>query len=109
MAKALKGMLAPVYTEVIEGRAEIRAVFPARKRQQAAGIYINEGKVNRSATVRVRRGEQKVAESKVISLRRFKNSVQEVTAGYEAGIVLSDFDQFEVGDILEFLRSEKSS
>jgi len=109
IAKALKGMLAPVYTEVIEGRAEIRAVFPARKRQQAAGIYINEGKVNRSATVRVWRGEQKLAESKIISLRRFKNSVQEVTAGYEAGIVLSDFNQFEVGDILEFLRSEKAS
>jgi len=110
MAKALKGMLAPVYTEVIEGRAEIRAVFSARKRQQAAGIYINEGKVNRSATVRVWRGEQKLAESnKVISLRRFKDSVQEVTTGYEAGIVLSDFNQFEVGDTLEFLRSEKAS
>jgi len=109
MAKALKGMLAPVYTEVIEGRAEIRAVFPASNKRKVAGVYINEGKVSRSASVRVWRGEQMVAESEVISLRRFKDDAKEVAAGYEAGIILSDFDRFEVGDTLEFFRSEKAS
>ncbi|HEY81949.1 MAG TPA: translation initiation factor IF-2 [Dehalococcoidia bacterium] len=105
--KALKGLLEPEYAEVIEGRAEVRAVFPAAKGAQVAGIYVNEGKVTRNAQVRVRRGEEVVIESTVSSLRRFKDDVREVTAGYECGIGIKDFNDFKVGDILEFFRIEK--
>jgi translation initiation factor IF-2 len=107
--KALKGLLEPSYVEVIEGRAEVRAIFPAGKRMQVAGTYVSEGKVSRNASVRVRRGEEIVNESTVSSLRRFKDDVREVAAGYECGIGIKDFNEFQVGDILEFFRMEKAA
>jgi len=106
--KALKGMLEPSYIEVIEGRAEVRAIFPAPKGRKVAGVYVTEGKVSRSASVRVRRGEEMVRESTVSSLKRFKDDAKEVTAGYECGIGVNDFDEFQVGDILEFFSHEKA-
>lgn len=106
--KALKGMLAPSYVEVIDGRAEVRAVFPGDKRKKVAGVYVAEGKVSRGISVRVRRQGQVVSESIVSSLRRFKEDVKEVTAGYECGVGIQDFDEFQVGDILEFFRREKA-
>ena len=107
VSKALKGMLEPVYAEVIEGRAEVRAVFAVGKKSNVAGVYVNEGKVNRDISVRVRRGEQVVSESTVSSLKRFKDDVKEVVAGYECGMGVKDFSDFQVGDILEFFRIEK--
>jgi len=106
--KALKGMLAPEYIDVIEGRAEVKAVFPAAKRIKVAGVYVIEGKVSRSAPARVRRNEQVLSESSVSSLRRFKDDVKEVAAGYECGVGIKDFNDFQVGDILEFFRREKA-
>ncbi|MCL0094758.1 hypothetical protein M1N58_02540 [Dehalococcoidales bacterium] len=106
--KALKGMLAPSYVEVIDGRAEVRAVFPGDKRKKVAGVYVAEGKVSRGISARVRRQGQVVSESIVSSLRRFKEDVKEVTAGYECGVGIQDFDEFQVGDILEFFRKEKA-
>ncbi|MBA7692263.1 Translation initiation factor IF-2 [subsurface metagenome] len=107
--KALKGMLEPSYIEVIEGRAEVRAIFSAGKVNKVAGAYVTEGKVSRSASVRVRRGEEIACESTVSSLRRFKDDVKEVASGYECGIGVNDFDEFQVGDILEFFSHEKAS
>jgi translation initiation factor IF-2 len=107
--KALKGMLEPTYVEVIDGRAEVREVFPSSKKSKVAGIYVTEGKVSRGASVRVRRGEQIVGESVVSSLRRFKDDVKEVTSGYECGLGIESFNGFEVGDILELFRREKAS
>jgi translation initiation factor IF-2 len=106
--KALKGMLEPRYVEVIEGRAEVRAIFPSGKKGKVAGVSVTEGKVTRGASVRVRRGEQIVYESVVDSLRRFKDDVTEVTAGYECGVGIKDFNDFEVGDTLEFFSREKA-
>jgi len=106
--KALKGMLEPTYVEVIDGRAEVRATFPASKGTRVAGVYISEGKISRNASVRVRRGKAIVADSIVSSLKRFKDDVKEVTAGYECGVGVKDFNDFQVGDILEFYRMEKS-
>jgi len=106
--KALKGMLEPSYVEVIDGRAEVRAIFPAGRKEKAAGVYITEGKVTRGVSTRFRRGEQVVVESVVSSLKRFKDNVREVTAGYECGVVIEDFNEFQVGDILEFFRREKA-
>ncbi len=107
--KALKGMLEPTYEEVIEGRAEVKEVFSSGKKRKIAGVAVSEGKVSRGASLRVRRGEQVVAESVVASLRRFKDDVKEVASGYECGVGIKDFEEFEVGDILEFFRKERTS
>jgi translation initiation factor IF-2 len=106
--KALKGMLEPHYIDVIEARAEVRAVFPSGKKGKVAGVMVTEGKISRGASVRVRRGDQVLHESVIESLRRFKDDVNEVTAGYECGVGIRDFDAFEVGDTLEFFRKEKA-
>ena len=108
VSKALKGMLEPTYVEVIDGHAEVRAIFSAGKREKVAGVYVTEGKVGRGISVRVWRQEQTVGQSVVSSLRRFKDDAKEVTAGYECGVGIKDFDDFQVGDILEFFRSEKA-
>lgn len=108
VAKALKGMLEPSQVEIIDGRAEVRAIFPAGKRQKAAGVYITEGKIVRGASVRVLRQAKVISESIVSSLKRFKDDVREVSAGYECGVGVKDFDEFEVGDILEFFRIEEA-
>jgi len=107
VGKALKGMLEPEYVEVIDGRAEVRVVFSAGKEGKVAGVYVTEGRVTRGVAARVLRQEQVVAESTVKSLRRFKDDVKEVNAGYECGIGIDDFVEFEVGDILEFFRKEE--
>jgi translation initiation factor IF-2 len=106
--KALKGLLEPTYVEVIEGRAEVRALFPTGKKGKVAGVSVSEGRLSRGATVRVRRGEQILVESKVESLRRFKDSVNEVSAGMECGVGIEDFSDFAVGDILEIFRKERA-
>jgi translation initiation factor IF-2 len=107
--KALKGLLEPELVEVVEGHAEIRAVFSTTKKAQVAGVYILDGKVSRNSSVRVRRGEEILSETTISSLRRFKDDVREVAAGYECGIGLKDFGDFQVGDMLEFYRIEKSA
>ena len=106
--KALKGMMEPTFVEVIEGRAEVRAVFPSGKGTKAAGSYITDGKVTRNSSVRVRRGSEVLADSTVNSLKRFKDDAKEVATGYECGIGVKDFNDFEVGDMLEFYKMEKT-
>ena len=106
--KALKVLFEPSYVEVIDGRAEVRAVFSGGKKEKVAGVYVTEGKVNRGVSVRVRRGEKVVVESVVSSLRRFKDDVKEVASGYECGVGVQDFVDFEIGDILDFFRREKA-
>ena len=109
VAKALKGMLEPKFVEVIEGRAEVRAVFSAGKGAKAAGVYVNDGKITRNLSVRVYRGKEVVIESTVSSLKRFKDDAREVAAGYECGVGIKDFGDFAVGDMLEFYKMEQSS
>jgi translation initiation factor IF-2 len=106
--KALKGMLEPTYVEVIDGRATIQAVFPAGKGTKVAGVMVNEGRVTRNASVRVRRGKQVLADSTVNSLKRFKDDAKEVAAGYECGVGVKNFYDFQVGDVLEFYRMERA-
>ena len=106
--KALKGLLEPTYVDVIEGQAEVRAVFSLGKTSTVAGVYITEGKVSRSSAVRVRRGEQVIHDSNISSLKRFKDDIKEATAGYECGVGVEGFKDFKIGDILEFYRKEKS-
>lgn len=104
--KALKGMLEPTIVEVVEGRAEIRQVFAAGKGTKVAGAYVVEGKISRSSPVRVVRKGKMLVDTSVISMRRFKDDVKEVAAGFECGIGLKDYNDFQTGDILEFYRKQ---
>jgi len=107
--KALKGMLEPKIVEVISGRAEVRQVFSAGKGVKVAGSYVTEGKISRNMPVRVIRKGKVLADTGVLSMRRFKDDVKEVNAGFECGIGLKDFNDFQVGDLLEFYEKQKST
>ncbi len=107
VSKALKGMLEPVFVEVIFGRAEVRAVFPGRKKHKVAGVYVTDGKINAGASVRVKRGDQIISETTANSIRRFKDDVKEVSSGFECGVELKDYYEFQTSDMLEFFRIEK--
>jgi translation initiation factor IF-2 len=106
--KALKGMLEPTIVDVVEGHAEVKAVFSLGKSGKVAGVYVTDGKISRNSTVRVRRGKQILHEANVNSLRRFKDDIKETTAGYECGVGVIGFNNFETGDVLEFYHKEKS-
>jgi len=105
--KALKGMLEPEYAEVVIGQAEIKAIFEAGKRGKIAGCLLKEGKATRDSQVRVLRANKIIAESRVSSLKRFKDDVKEVAAGMECGVKLDSFSDFQPGDILQFFRQEQ--
>ncbi|MBN1376579.1 MAG: translation initiation factor IF-2, partial [Dehalococcoidia bacterium] len=105
--KALKGLLEPEYADVIIGQAEVRTVFEAGKKGRIAGSAIKEGKATRDSQVKIFRGGKVVAESRVAGLRRFKDDVKEVATGMECGIKLDSFNDFQVGDILQFIRQER--
>ncbi len=107
--KALKGMLEPTIVEVIEGRAEIRQVFSAGKGAKVAGCYVTEGKISRNQPLRVIRKGKVITETGVTSLRRFKDDAKEVAAGFECGIGLKDYHDFQTGDILEFYTKQKQT
>lgn len=105
--KALAGLLEPVFTEVLEGRAQVRAVFTASKIGKVAGSYVSDGRVSRGAMARVMRDGQVIYDSKIASLRRFKDDVREIPAGLECGISLEGYHDFQVGDIIEVYRKER--
>ncbi len=98
---AVEGMLAPRLKEQILGEAEIRAVFKVPKVGQVAGCYVREGIIRRNAKARVIRDGIVVWEGPLLSLKRFKDDVREVSAGYECGIGLAGFQDLKEGDILE--------
>jgi len=106
--KALKGLLEPTFVDITQGLAEVKAVFSAGKHARVAGVMVTEGKVTRGSLARVRRRGEVIFESEINSLRRFKDDVKEVAAGYECGIGLKDFHDFEVGDTIETYRKEKA-
>ncbi|MDO8568219.1 MAG: translation initiation factor IF-2 [Dehalococcoidales bacterium] len=105
--KAVKGLLEPTYVEVIEGRADVREVFPAGKGMKAAGSYVTEGKITRGSSARLRRGKEVVIEATIASLRRFKEDIREAATGFECGIVFKDFNDFKAGDVIEAFKMEK--
>jgi translation initiation factor IF-2 len=107
--KAMKGMLEPTFAEVIDGQAEVRAIFDTGKKGRVAGVAIKEGKANRDSSVRVIRKGEIIFESRVSSLKRFKNDVKEATTGQECGVGVEKFSDFQIGDIFQFYRREKVS
>jgi len=107
--KALKGMLDPVVTEKIIGRAEVLAVFPISKIGKIAGCKVREGELRRNAKVRMYRGEDLLFEGDMASLKHEKEDVREIRTGFECGVGLKNFHDIEVGDELVCYVLEKSS
>ena len=104
---AMKGMLAPKYREVDTGRVEVRQVMKLSSVGVVAGSYVLDGKVQRNGGVRVVRDGIIVAVDKIAGLRRFKDDVKEVAAGYECGITLEKFTDIKDGDIFEAFVTEE--
>ncbi len=101
IVKAIRGLYEPTFVEVLQGRAEVRKVFTVDGRASIAGSYVTEGKITRNAIVRVIRDNREVAKGRMAQLRRFRDDVREVAQGYECGITLEDFSEFQEKDILE--------
>jgi translation initiation factor IF-2 len=98
--KALKGMLAPEVREVELGQAQVRAVFRIPKTGNIAGCIVTKGEIRRNASVRVLRNSETIFEGPISSLRHEKDDVREIREGFECGIGVKDFNEFEEGDIL---------
>ncbi len=106
--KAVAGLLAPVIKETYLGRAEVRDTFRVKGAGVIAGCSVQDGIMKRDADVRVVRDGAVAYTGRVISLRRFKDDVNEVRSGFECGIGISNFNDVKVGDILECFKMEKS-
>jgi len=107
MQRGLHGMLEPVYTETVVGRAEIREVFPSRRGIRIAGCRVTEGRITKGAAVRVMRDGTVIQDSVIASLRHFRDEVNEITVGLDCGIVIQGYNDFQEGDILAVVRQER--
>ncbi len=107
--RILSGMLEPEMREVALGEAEVRQVFKIGRTRAVAGVYITSGVITRNAQVRVRRGSELITEARLDTLRRFKDDAREVQAGYECGIGIAGFADFQVGDRVEAFTTEAVS
>jgi translation initiation factor IF-2 len=106
LKKAMTGMLAPIEREVTLGHAEVREVFKVSKVGTIVGCYVKDGKITRSAKVRVVRDAAVVFTGELENLRRFKDDVREVAEGFECGIQVAKFQDLKVGDIIEAYATE---
>lgn len=98
---ALKGMLEPIYEEQVVGHAEIRQIFKASGVGNIAGSLVVDGKITKNATARIFREGNKIFEGPIATLKRFKDEVKEVKAGYECGLVFEKFNDIQEGDTVE--------
>ena len=98
---AMKGMLAPVYEEKVIGHAEIRQIFKASGVGSIAGCMVKDGLVQRGAKARITRGENQIFDGEIASVKRFKDDVKEVKAGFECGLVFDGFNEIELEDWVE--------
>ncbi len=105
--KALQGLLEPEYADKVIGRAVVRAVFSIGRRGKVAGSYVQEGQVTRNALARVVRNKEVLHDSNISSLKRFTEDVREVATGYECGIGVEGFNDFQEGDIIEAYIKER--
>jgi translation initiation factor IF-2 len=104
---AMTGLLAPVFQDVTDGYAEVRETFKLPGGDMVAGLYVLDGRITRNSRVRVLRSGTVVHEGTVKSLKRFKDDVREVAAGYECGLGLDNFNDLQIGDQLEFFHQEE--
>lgn len=98
---AMKGMLDPIFEEKVIGQVEIRQLFKVSKIGTIAGSYVTEGKITRDSTVRLIRDGIVIYEGAINALKRFKDDVKEVSAGYECGVTLTKFNDLREGDVIE--------
>lgn len=98
---AIEGMLEPTYEEVITGNIQVREIFKISKVGTVAGCYVTDGYVTRKNKIRIIRDGIVIHEGEIDQLKRFKDDVPEVKAGYECGISIKDFNNIEVDDIIE--------
>jgi translation initiation factor IF-2 len=101
VAKEMAGIWGPERIETVVGRAEIKEVFPAGKKDKAAGLLVTDGYIRKGLYARVTRDDVIVSKTSIQSLRRFKDDVAEVRAGLECGVLLQDTNDIKPGDILE--------
>ena len=101
MAAAMKGMLEPIYEEKVIGHGVVRQVFKASKVGSIAGSYVTDGKFQRGCKARITRAGEQIFDGEVESLKRFKDDVKEVAAGYECGVVFKDFNDIREEDEIE--------
>ena len=104
---AMTGLLAPIFEDVTDGYAEVRNSFKLPNNDVVAGLYVLDGKVVRNSRARVLRSGVVVFEGGIRSLKRFKDDVREVAAGYECGLGLDGFNDIQVGDQIEFLHRQE--
>ncbi|ACZ38692.1 translation initiation factor IF-2 [Sphaerobacter thermophilus] len=104
---AMSGLLSPEVRQVTDGYAEVRQTFRLPSREVAAGLYVLDGKATRNSRVRVLRNGAVIYDGVVSSLKRFKDDVREVQAGYECGLVVEGLTDIQVGDQIEFYHTEQ--
>jgi len=107
--QALKGLLEPTYVKVLVGEAVVRDTFTIPDVGTVAGCYIRKGEARRNAKARVVRDGGSLHDGSVSSLKRFAEDVREVRKGYECGVGLSGFDDFQVGDVIQFYEEREKS
>lgn len=100
--KAMRGLMAPRFEQVIIGRAEVRAVFPIRKIGNIAGCFMRTGEGRRNANGRVIRDKRLLHDDKISSLRHVQNDVREIREGFEFGVKVGDFEDYQENDLIEF-------
>ncbi|MEX0683428.1 MAG: translation initiation factor IF-2 [Dehalococcoidia bacterium] len=105
--KALVGMYEPVYQTVIDGHAEVRQLFKSSKLGQIAGCYVTDGTIRRGSTTRILRDGKEIGKGRCEGLKRLQDDVREVREGFECGVVISGFDKFQEGDVIEFVHEER--
>jgi translation initiation factor IF-2 len=110
MKNAMEGLLEPIVTEEVLGRAEVREVFRVSKVGVIAGSYVTDGKITRGAKLRLLRDNVIVYEGDISSLKRFKDDAKEVATGYECGIGIEGYNDIKVGDVIEaFVLKEEAA
>lgn len=107
IAKEMAGELGPLRIENVMGRAEVKQVFPAGKKDKAAGLLVLEGIIRKGFHARLTRNDVIVSKTVIASLRRFKDDVDEVRTGLECGVVLQDTNDIKAGDMLEVFEIEE--
>jgi translation initiation factor IF-2 len=107
IAKEMAGELGPEIIETVVGRAEVKDVFSAGKRDKAAGLLVTEGFIKKGLHTRLTREDVIISKTVIASLRRFKDDVDEVRAGLECGVVLKDTNDVKAGDMLEVFQVEE--
>ncbi len=105
--KAMAGLLSPIITETMGGRAEVREVFTVPKMGKIAGSMVAEGTIRRGAVCRLVRDGVQIYEGKVGSLKRFKDDAREVNSGFECGIGIEGYNDIKVGDVIETFTLEE--